>query len=132
MRRNTTFIIAAVLAAVGIALGAFGAHGLKDVVEPAMLANWETGVRYHMYAALAMLAISARPEQRRAPWFLLGGALVFGGSLYLMALTGARWLGAVTPFGGVLLIVGLLIAAFDVSRAARPAADVPEREYADR
>lgn len=128
MKSHTTLAIGAVLAAAGIGLGAFGAHGLKDMVEPALLANWETGVRYHMYGALAMLAVSLRPEQRRAPWFLLAGAVVFGGSLYVMALTGARWLGAVTPLGGVLLIVGLLIAAWDVRRAAaRPAAEAPER-----
>lgn len=125
MRHHTTFAIGAVLAAVGIGLGAFGAHGLQDAVEPAMLANWETGARYHMYAALALLALGLRPEQRRAPWFVLAGAAVFAGSLYVMTLTGARWLGAVTPIGGVLLIVGLLLAALDVRRAPRGSVDAP-------
>lgn len=123
MRDHTTFGIGAVLAAAGIALGAFGAHGLQDLVEPAMLSNWETGVRYHMYAALALLILGLRREQRRAPWLLIGGVLVFSGSLYVMALTGARWLGAITPIGGVLLIAGLLVAAWDARRARRTAAD---------
>lgn len=130
MRHHTAFVVGAVLAAAGVALGAFGAHGLRDALGPDMLANWETGVRYHLYAALALMAVGARPEQRRAPWFLLSGALVFAGSLYVMALTGARWLGAVTPIGGVLLIVGLLVAAGDARRGV--AADVPRRVPADR
>lgn len=125
MRHHTTSAIGAVLAAAGVGLGAFGAHGLRDVVEPAMLANWETGVRYHMYAALALLALGLRPEQRRAPWFVLAGAVVFAGSLYVMALTGARWLGAITPIGGVLLIAGLLLAAVDVRRVARDSVQAP-------
>lgn len=132
MRQDTTFAIGAVLAAVGVGLGAFGAHGLRDMIEPAMLANWETGVRYHMYAALALLALGLRPEQRRAPWFVLAGGLVFGGSLYVLALTGARWLGAVTPIGGVLLIVGLLLAAVDVRRVGRHVPDASPRVFADR
>lgn len=119
MRTHTTFTAGAILAALSIALGAFGAHALQDIVEPSLLATWETGVNYHMYAALSLLALGLRPEQRRAPWFLIGGMALFSGSLYLMTLTGARWLGAVTPIGGVLLITGLLLAAFDVRRARR-------------
>lgn len=135
MRHNTTFAVGAVLAAIGVALGAFGAHGLKDLVSPDMLANWETGVRYQMYAALALLALGLRREQRRAPWPLLVGAIIFSSTLYLMALTGLRWLGAITPIGGVLIIVGLLLAAWDVRRARTTALDTPavEREsVADR
>lgn len=132
MRHHTTFAIGAVLAAAGVGLGAFGTHGLQEVVEPAMLANWETGVRYHMYAALALLALGLRPEQRRAPWFVLSGAVVFAGSLYAMALTGARWLGAITPIGGVLLIAGLLLAAVDVRRSARASVEAPESVPAER
>ena len=132
MRHHTPIAIRAVLAAARIGMGAFSAHGLQDVIEPAMFEILETGVRDHMYAALEMLAISLRPEQRRAPWFLLAGTVVFGGSLYLMALTGARWLGAVTPFGGVLLIVGLLLAAFDALRTARLAAETSEKVLVDR
>ncbi|MFV0451875.1 MAG: DUF423 domain-containing protein [Propioniciclava sp.] len=117
MSPRTTVVTGALLAALGVGLGAFGAHGLKDLVEPAMLANWETGVRYQMYAALAMLALSLRREQTRAPIFLVSGAAIFAGSLYVMALTGLRLLGAITPIGGVLLIAGLLLAAWDAYRA---------------
>lgn len=116
MRSSVTFPVGCVLAAVGVALGAFGAHGLQDLVEPAMLANWETGVRYQMYAALALLALGLRPEQRKAPVLLLTGAIVFSGTLYLMALTSVRWLGAITPVGGVLMVAGLLWAALDARR----------------
>jgi uncharacterized membrane protein YgdD (TMEM256/DUF423 family) len=121
MRASVTFPVGCVLAAAGIALGAFGAHGLRDLVEPAMLANWETGVRYHMYAALALLVLGLRPEreQRLAPVFLLVGAVIFSGTLYLMTLTGMRWLGAITPIGGVLLIAGLLWAAWVAHRVRR-------------
>lgn len=119
MRHHTTFGTGAVLGALGIALGAFGAHGLRELVEPGMLANWETGVRYHMYAALALLVLGVRSEQRRAPWLLLGGAVIFSGSLYVMVLTKARWLGAITPIGGVLLIAGLLVAAWDVRKISQ-------------
>lgn len=113
MRIGFAFPLGAVLAAAGVGLGAFGAHGLKELVEPAMLANWETGVRYHMYAALAMMVIGVLPgrPQKVAPWLLVAGIVLFGGSLYVMALTGARWLGAITPLGGVAIIVGLCLAA---------------------
>jgi uncharacterized membrane protein YgdD (TMEM256/DUF423 family) len=122
MRPSVTFPVGCVVAAVGVALGAFGTHGLQDVIEPTMLANWETGVRYQMYAALALLVLGLRPEQRRAPVLLLTGVAVFSGTLYLMTLSGARWLGAITPIGGVLIIAGLLCAAWDARRArSRPA-----------
>ena len=106
----------AILAAIGVALGAFGAHGLSDRLAPDLLAVFETGVRYQMYAALAMIGLGA-VGQRRAPMLLLAGAIVFGGSLYLLALSGVRWLGAITPIGGVLMIVGLVLAAVDAGRS---------------
>lgn len=105
----------AILAAIGVALGAFGAHALADRLTPDLLAIFETGVRYQMYAALAMLALGA-VGQRRAPLLLLGGAVVFSGSLYLLALSGVRWLGAITPIGGVLMIIGLVLAAVEAGR----------------
>lgn len=105
----------AILAAIGVGLGAFGAHGLSDRLAPDLLAVFETGVRYQMYAALAMLALGAI-GQRRAPMLLLAGAVVFGGSLYVLALSGVRWLGAITPIGGVLMIIGLILAAVDAGR----------------
>lgn len=106
----------ALLAALAVALGAFGAHALKTRLEPALLANFETGARYQMYAALALLVLGTRPGQRRAPGLLLAGAVIFSGSLYVLALSGQRWLGAVTPVGGVLLIAGFVLAALDARR----------------
>lgn len=113
MGAHTSFRIGAILAALGVALGAFAAHGLKASVEPAMLANFETGVRYQMYAALAIMAMSAFGAQRRATIALLTGAIIFSGTLYLMVATGMRWVGAITPIGGVFLIGGLALAALD-------------------
>ncbi|GAA5502041.1 UPF0382 membrane protein YwdK [Deinococcus xinjiangensis] len=108
--------IGAALAALGVALGAFGAHGLKTRLDPQMLANFETGVRYQMYAALALMVLGTQAGQLRAPIFLLLGAIIFSGTLYLLSLTGVKWLGAITPIGGVLLIVGLILAALDAGK----------------
>lgn len=107
----------ATLLGLGVALGAFGAHGLKSMVSPELLAVFETGVRYQVYHGLALLVLGAYPQQRRAPAWLLAGALVFAVSLYLLALTGVRWLGAITPLGGVLMLVGWVMAALDFRRA---------------
>lgn len=107
----------AFLAALAVALGAFGAHALKSRLDPQMLANFETGVRYQMYAALALMVLGTQTGQTRAPLFLLLGALIFSVSLYLLSLTGLKWLGAITPIGGVLLIVGLVLAALDAGKA---------------
>jgi uncharacterized membrane protein YgdD (TMEM256/DUF423 family) len=118
MRPTTTLQSGALLAAVGVALGAFATHGLRATLEPALLANFETGVRYQMYAALALLALGTQDHQRRAPALLLWGAVIFSGTLYVLALTGVRWLGAVTPLGGALLIGGFVLAALDARRSA--------------
>lgn len=107
------FQTGAILAALGVALGAFAAHALKARLTPELLTNFETGVRYQMYTALAVLVLGTRPEQRRAPALLLAGAVIFSGTLYILALTGVKWLGAVTPIGGVLLIAGFVLAALD-------------------
>ncbi|WP_034383267.1 DUF423 domain-containing protein [Deinococcus sp. YIM 77859] len=117
MRSLNATAAGALLAALGVALGAFGAHALKGRLDPAMLANFETGVRYQMYAALALLVLGTHPAQRRAPLLLLGGSLIFSGTLYVLALGGARWWGAVTPVGGLLLIAGFVTAALDAKRA---------------
>lgn len=106
----------ALLAGSGVALGAFGAHALKAALTPEMLANYETGVRYQMYHGLGLLALGHFPTQRRAPAFLLAGTLIFSLSLYLLALTGQKWLGAITPIGGVLQLIGWGLAAWDARR----------------
>ena len=96
-----------------VAAGAFGAHALRNVLTPDLLAVWETAARYQMYHALALLLValfSATAPQRRivatAGWCFVFGTLLFSASLYLLALTGTRWLGAVTPVGGVFFLVG--------------------------
>lgn len=105
------FAIGALLAGVGVAVGAFGAHGLKAMVTPDMLTIWETGARYHMYAAVGLMLIGLAPVRvDLAGWLMLAGILLFSGSLYAMTLTGIKVLGAITPFGGLAMIAawGLL------------------------
>ena len=117
------FAVGSVLAGLGVDFGAFGAHALKASLSPQLLTTFETGVRYQMYHGLGLLAlawaISRWPERRLMPaaWLLLAGTVIFSGSLYLLVLTGARWFGAITPFGGVALIAGWGLVAW---RLARP------------
>jgi len=101
-------IAGALLAASGVGLGAFGAHGLKALLSVEGLGWWQTAVQYQMWQALGLVAIGAArlPGTRLSVWLLALGTLIFSGSLYLLALTGARWLGMVTPVGGVLMIAG--------------------------
>jgi uncharacterized membrane protein YgdD (TMEM256/DUF423 family) len=105
--------IGAVLAGLGVALGAFGAHGLKAMVTPERLAVFETGVRYHLVHALAILAAAgaahvapAAAGPRWAGALFAAGVLVFSGSLYALVLTGVTAWGAVTPIGGVAFLAG--------------------------
>ncbi len=101
------------LAALAVALGAFGAHGLKAVLTPDRLAVWETAVRYQMYAALGIqLGALHKPASAAPLWLLAAGTVVFSGSLYLLCLTNVRWLGAITPLGGLTLIAGWLLLAW--------------------
>jgi uncharacterized membrane protein YgdD (TMEM256/DUF423 family) len=102
-------------AGVAVALGAFGAHGLRGILSPEMLAVYETGVRYQMYHALALVAaglagLSGGNPGRRlligASWAFACGTILFSGSLYALALTGLRVLGAVTPVGGLAFLAG--------------------------
>ena len=109
--------IAAVNGALAVAAGAFGAHGLKALLSPNMLAVFETSARYHMYHALAM-AIAALAGARFAPALFLGGIVLFSGSLYLMALTGWRGIAWATPFGGLALLAGWLLLALAAFRRA--------------
>ena len=121
MPRNAKIFLAlgALAALLGVALGAFGAHALKPRLSPEMLALWKTGVEYHFYHALGLLAIGILlhfPHTRLllwSGWLMLAGVMLFSGSLYGFALTGAAWLAMITPFGGVafLLAWALLLAA---------------------
>jgi uncharacterized membrane protein YgdD (TMEM256/DUF423 family) len=118
MNDKLFLLIAALLGGLGVALGAFGAHALSARLTPALLATFETGVRYHFYHALALIgvvvAIGRWPQSNLpviAGWLFVAGIVVFSGSLYLLALTGVRWLGAITPIGGVAFIAGWLCLA---------------------
>ena len=99
----------------GVGLGAFGAHGLKAVASAEGLAWWETAARYHLFHALALLTVGLlqqyRPGGDSAGWCLLLGSVVFSGTLYAMALGAPRWLGAVTPVGGLGMMLGWLLLA---------------------
>jgi uncharacterized membrane protein YgdD (TMEM256/DUF423 family) len=109
------FSLGAILAALGVAGGAFGAHGLKGRLTPEMLAVFETGVRYHLIHALALLAVAwaaTRWESRAIPaagWLFVAGILLFSGSLYVLTLSGVRGFGAITPVGGVAFVLGWLL-----------------------
>lgn len=109
--------------ALAVALGAFGAHGLKARVSPEQLAWWQTGVDYHFWHALGLLGIGllllqqpALSALRPAGWLLQIGILVFCGSLYAMTLGAPRWFGAITPLGGLSFMAGWLLLAWAVSR----------------
>jgi uncharacterized membrane protein YgdD (TMEM256/DUF423 family) len=105
-----------------VAFGAFGAHALRARLTPADLAIFETGVRYQMYHALALLLVTiflARGGSGASPlagWGFTVGIVVFSGSLYLMVLTGERWLGAVTPLGGLAFLLGWAALAWSFLR----------------
>jgi uncharacterized membrane protein YgdD (TMEM256/DUF423 family) len=117
------FSIGAWLAAVGVALGAFGAHGLKSKVSAEMAAVWETGARYHILHALALLATGWAADRwpsgyaNGAGWLFVAGIALFSGSLYALAVTGVRALGAITPLGGLCFIAGWVCLALTAMRA---------------
>ena len=113
MTARLALVIGALLALAAVALGAFGAHALKARLTPDLSAVWQTAVQYHGWHALALLAcgllLMQRPEAGAialAAWLFIAGVLLFSGSLYALALTGTRGLGAVTPLGGVAFLAG--------------------------
>src|SRR5262245_23291186 len=109
---RTFLLLGAIFGFLGVGLGAFGAHGLRTRVSPEMLAVFETGVRYHMYHALALILVAlVMPRMSgwlvmTAGWSFVGGILLFSGSLYALALSGMTILGAVTPLGGLAFLAG--------------------------
>ena len=118
MQKNF-LLVAAVLGFIGVAFGAFGAHGLRGRVSPEMIAVFEVAVRYQMYHVFALLAVAAAIAHFGrarllvvAGWSFLAGILIFCGSLYALALTGTGTFGAITPIGGVGLLVGWACLAF--------------------
>jgi uncharacterized membrane protein YgdD (TMEM256/DUF423 family) len=116
-------LIGAVSAGLSVGLGAFGAHGLREKVEPRLLEVFETGAQYQMYHALALIGVawvaSRWPGKlpTAAGWLFVAGTLLFSGSLYAMTFTGVRALGAVTPFGGLCFLAGWACLAAVLLRA---------------
>jgi uncharacterized membrane protein YgdD (TMEM256/DUF423 family) len=115
--------LGALAAALGVLLGAFGAHALKTRLAPDMLAVYQTAVQYHLWHALGLLSIGivafhlpTSVPLRVAGWLMLVGIALFSGSLYVLATTGTKWLGAITPFGGAAFIAAWLAFAWAVLR----------------
>jgi uncharacterized membrane protein YgdD (TMEM256/DUF423 family) len=112
-------LVASVALAAAVALGAFGAHAFKTRLAPDALAVYQTAVQYHFWHALGLLGVGVLMVQwptaqglAWAAWLLIVGLLLFSGSLYLLALTGERWLGALTPIGGVAFVAAWLVLAW--------------------
>ncbi len=116
------FTSGAIAALVAVALGAFGAHSLRAKLTPEMLNIFEVGVRYQMYHAFGLIAVAwatARwPEAHlnAAGWAFIVGIVIFSGSLYLLSLTDTRWLGAITPLGGLAFLIGWAILVWSVAK----------------
>jgi len=114
------FVAGCVMAGLGVAAGAFGAHALKQRLPEDLLAVFETAVRYQMYHALGLLAVAFAMNRwpdgnfQVAGWLLLLGIILFSGSLYALCLTGIRLLGAITPFGGLCFMAGWAVLAWGV------------------
>ncbi len=119
-------MLGALSAGLGVAAGAFGAHALRARVEPRLLEVFETGARYQMYHALALVAVGLVAARWSAPllsasgWLFVAGTVLFSGSLYAMTFTGIRALGAITPLGGVCFIAGWICLAVVALRNAPP------------
>lgn len=115
--KNVFSILGSVSAFLGVALGAFAAHTLQSTLSPEMLSIFETGVRYQMYHSFALFVAGwavekySRPIFSKAGWAFVAGIVLFSGSLYLLAGTSIRWLGAITPFGGIAFLAGWILLA---------------------
>ena len=120
---KTFFFLGAVFGGLGVVFGAFGAHALRASLSADDLATFEIGVRYQLFHALALLAVAWATTQWEAStvtvagWAFVIGIVVFSGSLYTLVLTGQRWLGAITPIGGVAFIVGWALLAWTALRS---------------
>jgi len=112
---KTILMIAALLMALAVAIGAFGAHGLKSHLSDEMMQIYKTGVEYHFYHALGLLLVgvlSLNMPSGLLNWsaiLLMAGIILFSGSLYVLAITGIKWLGAITPLGGLSFIAGWIL-----------------------
>ena len=116
------FLSGAVAAFIAVALGAFGAHSLKTKLSADMLNIFEIGVRYQMYHALGLIAVAWATTRwpdanlNAAGWAFIVGIIVFSGSLYLLSATDIRWLGAITPIGGLAFLIGWAILIWSIGR----------------
>jgi uncharacterized membrane protein YgdD (TMEM256/DUF423 family) len=115
---QTFLALGGILMAIGVAMGAFGAHALKDRLEAKGLTTFRTGVQYHLIHALGMIAVGILAGQypddgmiSSAGWLLLTGIILFSGSLYVLSVKKIRWLGPVTPLGGLSFILGWVLLA---------------------
>ena len=124
---RTFVVLGAANAFVAVACGAFGAHALRDRLSPNLLAVWQTGVQYHLAHAFALLFVALLadrlPDRRLVPaagWLFAAGIVLFSGSLYALALSGVRGLGAVTPLGGVCFLFGWASLAVAAASAGWP------------
>ena len=122
---KTYLIIGASLAGLAVLIGAFGAHGLKARVSSEDLGVFESAVRYHLYHSLGIILISILGITKDFPddillmpaYLMIAGIIIFSGSLYILVLTNIRWLGAITPIGGSLLIFSWFLFAFNIYRS---------------
>ena len=120
---KTFFIIASLSAFAAVALGAFAAHKLKQRLSPEMFSIFEVGVRYHVYHVFALFIVAwgisyfTTANLVPAGWLFITGTIIFSGSLYILSLTEIRWLGAITPIGGLCFLAGWLWMAWSVWKA---------------
>jgi uncharacterized membrane protein YgdD (TMEM256/DUF423 family) len=118
---KTFLTIAAICGMFAVLIGAFGAHGLKHRLSVELMGVYQTAVQYHFYHSLALLAVGLLLLQypdalalQWSGWLMFAGVIIFSGSLYVMALTGIKWLGAITPIGGLAFVAGWLALAIGV------------------
>ncbi len=123
MNPKAILFVGSILAGLAVAIGAFGAHSLQDLLRAnGRTETFETAVKYQFYHALALLILGILALQKPQIWFdysawtLFVGTLIFSGSLYILCLTGIKWLGAITPIGGILMVVAWGMAAFGISK----------------
>ena len=123
-KKAKTFLVAGSLnAMLAVILGAFGSHGLKTIISIQLMATYNTGVQYHFYHALGLLAVGLLMQVygeiiwlKWSGWLMLTGIILFSGSLYLLALTATSWIGVITPFGGLCFIIAWGMMAWSVYR----------------
>ena len=123
MNARIALTLAGIFMFAAVALGAFGAHALRGQLDPQMTAVWQSAVQYHAWHALALLGVGSLllhfPRNRGlqlSAWLFVAGIVLFAGSLYVVALTGLRGVGAITPFGGLALLAGWAVLAWSIWR----------------